>query len=511
MTPIPDEPPLADATPPGIVPGDAPPFEQGIAAAAEPPTPSVSIRVRVKASSSVDQDLEYRICVSNQSQAAAHHVTVRNPVPVNATFVRATPEPSVRTPEIVWRLGTLPAGQCRQIVLVVRPTGGDVSSCARVAFEHGQCVTTRIAGPAASTQPAPSAQPVLTVRKTTQQKQVALFDAVSFRIEVVNSGTVPVSEVVVTDVLPRDLRYDTATPVPAPTQEQRSLLTWNLGTLLPGEQKVIDYRALALQEGTFTNRAVVTAAGGLRQEATSSVTVGKAKLSLVLVGPEKNYANLPATYELTVSNPGNSPASNVAVSATLPAGLRFIAASDAGQLFEGEVRWMPGNLAPGGKKTFKLELGAAMAGEFIIKANAKGERDLTAQGEMKTVFQGVAGLTASLTDTDPLEVNQEAPYILIIRNTGTEAANDVRVIATVPMQMQTTDAQGPSKAERQGDKVTFEPIVIKPGEEKRYLIYVRALKAGDVRFHVEITAKELTAGPLLKEESTTIFQETPMP
>jgi len=110
-----------------------------------------------------------------------------------------------------------------------------------------------------------------------------------------------------------------------------------------------------------------------------------------------------------------------------------------------------------------------------------------------------------------IEVGQEAPYILTIRNTGTEAANDVKVTATVPAQLRATDAQGPSKSALQGEKVSFEPIVLKPGEEKRYLIYVKALKAGDVRFRVEITAKELTSGPLLKEESTTIFQETPSP
>jgi uncharacterized repeat protein (TIGR01451 family) len=505
ITPIPGEPPLADAHLPGTESVEGVPFEQGINPDVELPTPSVSIRVRVKAAASVDQDLEYTICVKNQSQAAAHHVTVRNPLPSNATFVRATPEPSARTPEVVWRLGTLQPGQCRQLTLWVRPSGGDVSSCARVAFEHGQCVTTRVGGPA------PPVQPGLTIRKTAQRNQVLLYDAVLFRIEVTNSGSAPLDDVVVTDVLPRELRYETATPAPATAPEQRSLLRWNLGTVPPGEKRVIDYRALALQEGIFSNRAVVTAAGGLRQEASSSITVGKEKLSLALVGPEKNYANLPANYELTVSNPGTTSVTNVAVAATLPPGIRFIAASDAGQFMEGEVRWRPGNLVPGGKKTFKLELGAAMAGEFVIKGTAKGERDLTAFAEMKTLFQGVAGLTASLTDTDPIEVGQEAPYILTIRNTGTEAVNDLKVTATVPAQMRATDAQGPSKAALQGDKVSFESIVLKPGEEKRYLIYVKALKVGDVRFRVEISAKELTAGPLLKEESTTIFQETPSP
>src|SRR5205085_594663 len=62
-----------------------------------------------------------------------------------ARFVRAVPEPSAREPELHWALGTLPPGVCREIVLVLAPTdANDVKNCARVQFEHGQCVTTRV-------------------------------------------------------------------------------------------------------------------------------------------------------------------------------------------------------------------------------------------------------------------------------------------------------------------------------------------------------------------------------
>jgi predicted DNA-binding antitoxin AbrB/MazE fold protein len=57
--------------------------------------------------------------------------------------------------------------------------------------------------------------------------------------------------------------------------------------------------------------------------------------------------------------------------------------------------------------------------------------------------------------------------------------------------------------------VEFKPLILKPGEEVRLVIHVNALKAGDVRLRVEIRAKELTAGPLIEEESTTIAEELP--
>src|SRR6266446_327028 len=58
-------------------------------AAEDPPTPAVAVRVRVPASSAAGKELEYHILVENISQAAAHHVMVRNPLPSNARFVRA--------------------------------------------------------------------------------------------------------------------------------------------------------------------------------------------------------------------------------------------------------------------------------------------------------------------------------------------------------------------------------------------------------------------------------------
>ena len=65
----------------------------------DPPTPVVKIRVRVPATALANEEIEYRIGVENTSSAAAaHHVSVHNPLPANARFVRAEPEPAAREP-----------------------------------------------------------------------------------------------------------------------------------------------------------------------------------------------------------------------------------------------------------------------------------------------------------------------------------------------------------------------------------------------------------------------------
>src|SRR5438067_2071317 len=124
---------LLAAMPPAVFETDLPsPFEgpvkpetlPGRGPVKNPPTPVVCIAVRVPAAGAPGEELEYRICVENPTFAPAHRVTVRNPLPEHAKFVRAKPEPTAREPELVWELGTLEACAKREILLVLSPTGG---------------------------------------------------------------------------------------------------------------------------------------------------------------------------------------------------------------------------------------------------------------------------------------------------------------------------------------------------------------------------------------------------
>ncbi len=101
----------------------------------DPPTPVVRIRVRVGACGKPSEPIEYQIRICNDSPAEAHHVVVKNKLPPNATFVSASPEPSVKEPELEWRLGTLKGGGIHDIILVLQPTNSeDVNNCTRIVF-----------------------------------------------------------------------------------------------------------------------------------------------------------------------------------------------------------------------------------------------------------------------------------------------------------------------------------------------------------------------------------------
>jgi uncharacterized repeat protein (TIGR01451 family) len=455
--------------------------------------PVIALRVRVPAAVEAGQELVYRLTVENRSRGAAHHVLVRNPVPANARFVRATPAPNVQEPELLWDLGTV--GPCcrREIVLVLAPTGpGEVRDCARVQFEHGECVVTRVGAPAPPPPPVPGG---LTLTKQ-GPAEALLYDALPYRLTVTNRGSAPATDIRLTDTLPDGLE---------PTAGQNPL-TWDLGTLGPGQQRVVEYQAAAKKAGRWTNRAVVTSATGGRQEATATVTVGAPRLELTKTGPARRYVNRPATYLLTVRNTGTRPATGVVLTDVLPRRTAFVSASDGGRRTDDQVEWDLGALPPGGRRTVQLVLRATAAGEVVNRAAVRADRTPKAEAEAATVFEAATGLTVDVEDQDdPVEVGAETKYLITVLNQGTAPATGVVVRATAPEQMEVRGAAGPAPHRQEGRRVTFGAITLQPHDEKVYEVRVKALRPGDVRFRVEVSADQLTTGPVRREESTTIY------
>lgn len=392
------EPPLA-GSPLQPRPGMTVPF--GTPYPVDPPVPVVAIRVRVAAQSAPKQEIEYRMSVHNTSSAPAHHVLVRNPLPANARFVRATPEPTRVDPEVQWQLGTLQPGACREITLVLLPTTDqDVRNCARVQFEHGQCVTTRIGGPAPSIPPSPP-------------------------------------------------------------------------------------------------------------------PLGAAKLTVTLTGPAQQYVNLPAKYQLTVRNEGTGPASSVVLSNVLPPHTKLVAASAGAQMHMQQVAWQLGTLEAGGTRIVQFVLRADTSGDLLNRAVVLWDRDQRAQTDLRTRFIGTSALHLDVRDTkDPIAVGEGTSYVITVDNQGSVPVTNVRVRVLVPAEMKLLRATGAAKPPdakdlppptKLGQELTFEVIKELPARQQaRFEVFVEGVRAGDVRFNVELTADQLKSGPVTQQESTTV-------
>jgi uncharacterized repeat protein (TIGR01451 family) len=501
--PVPGAPPYAPEPPlAGPPPGMAGPPGYGPPQATEPvdpPTPVVSIKVRVPAQVTPGQDLEYRILVENVSRAAAYHVQVRNPLPPNATYVKATPEPTKTDPEPQWYFKELAPGARQEIVLVLKPDGtGDVINAPRVRFEHGQSVTTRIS------------RPTLAIRKT-GPAQAVLYDQVNFRLEITNSGRARATDVVVTDTLPEGLEFFESKP---PTDGPNPLV-WKIDRLEAGETRRIDYSVTVKRAGRLTGKAAVESGGKLRQETTSTLFVGTPKLALTKTGPERRLVKRPVAYLLTVSNPGDLPANNVEISDEIPEGIDFLSASAGGRFVRrasrgsaalDQVRWSLGTLPAGASRTVQVVIRAAVPGEFVNVAAATADRGLTAKANVRTRFEEGTGLSAEIDKgADPVEVGREVSYQVRVLNPGKAPAQAVSLIVTAPEELRVSNARGPMGAEQNLQTVKFAALpALRPGAEAVYTVYAQALKPGAAKLRVEVTSAETGPSPLTWEETVTV-------
>jgi uncharacterized repeat protein (TIGR01451 family) len=378
----------------------------------DPPPPVVKIKVRVAACADPGQLIEYRICVENCSIAEAHHVVVKNAVPNNAKFVKADPEPAKQGPELQWNLGTIGGGAVREIILILQPTNKeDVKNCARVQFEHGQCVVTRLAARLPGERP-----PII--------------------------STVPDA------VRPEDL------PV----------------------------------------------------------------LDLVVRGPKEQRVNMPAKYEITLTNKGKTKAMNTQVGVRVPNQLKVLKASEPGVAVENVIVWNLGHVEPAASKLLEMTLRATDKGEFCFRVTARADLSVEKEVEFCTKFTGASAMAVEMVGRNGVVfVGDKTSYPITIFSQGSEPLTNIDVRALIPNALKLERANAAFdelEQVKEGKWIKFKNLPkIEGGAQARYEIFVEALKAGVTTFQIQVRADQLDPkiGPVTEQEITNIVDDRDKP
>jgi uncharacterized repeat protein (TIGR01451 family) len=343
----------------------------------DPPPPVVKIKVRVPAGADPGRTIEYRICVENCSTSEAHHVVVKNALPVNAKFIKADPEPSKQGPELQWNLGTIGGGGVREIILFLQPTNKeDIKNCARVQFEHGQCVVTRQAllpgdrPPIISTvpdTPRPEDLPVLDLEVTGPKERPTNLDAKYF-IVVTNKGKTKATNLQVSARLPNALKFKKAS---APGVAAENVVAWNLGHLDAGARRVLDVTLQATEKGEHRVRVTAEADLGLKKEVDfSTLFSGVSALSVEMIDSvDPVFLGEKTGYPVVIRNQGSEPVANVRVKAFISDAFRLEKTSP--ELLEKREpikggEWIEFKALP------RIDIGAQVKYEVFVEASKGG-------------------------------------------------------------------------------------------------------------------------------------------
>ena len=450
--------------------------------------PKIAISKTAPAKALVGEKFSYSITVSNPSKVTAKNVSLTDILPGGITYVSSTPRANVRGSNLSWSLGSLAGGARKSVKVEVQATRtGKFINPARVIA----------AGDLAARATAETivAQANLTLTKQSPG-EVLICDPIEYVLVVENTGDAAATNVKLTDKLPAGLTY----------KDKYSTITSNIGTLAPGQSKRVRYTVKATKTGIFTNKANVSADGGLTAEAFSRTEVKQPVLVVTKMGPARRYIGRTIAYEITVANRGDGVAKNAIVTDVIPAGTTFAMARNGVVLSGGKVTWRLGDILPNGSKQVTLELTATRSGTVrnVTKVIA---HCVEASGEAVTVVTGIPAILLECVDTDdPIEVGATETYIITVTNQGTADSTNVVITCTLPPEQQFLSAQSPAGHIVDGQVVTFKPVVaLAPKKVATYRLHVKGIRPGDVRFRVALKSDQMVT-PSEETESTNIYE-----
>jgi len=432
------------------------------------------------------KEFSYDIKVTNRGTNRLADVGIMEHLPDGFRVVGTEPRAvSVAEGVATWALGTLGAGESK----VIKVTGmvekpGTRRHCAVATYREPACVDIA------------AIQPALKLVKTAPATAL-LCDPIPCKVVVSNVGTGTAREVRVQEELPPDMK----------TADGRSSVVMDAGDLEEGQSRSFEFQLKAARTGEFTNTAVAMSAGGLRAEAAAKTMVRRPSLALVKSGPKLRYVGTSIAYELTVTNSGDWVAKDTVVEDSVPENTSFVSATAGGQMRRGKVIWNVGDLEPGASRAMSVNLKAEKIGTAAQRATANAHCAAAAVASAETTIRGIPAILLEVIDVeDPIAVGSTETYVIKVTNQGTAAGTNIGISCTLEEEMEYVSGTGPTEATARQNVITFRPLPsLGSKEEASWRVTARALKAGDVRFHVTMTSDQLER-PVSETEATRLYE-----
>lgn len=451
----------------------------------------------------LDKPMVYSVKVTNRGNATADQLVVEDHIPKGCKLIGTRPQAVMVGTKLIWRLGKLPAGESTSILVKVIPISeGEIGSVATVSF---------VTEVAARTEIRTAQKSLLTLIVDTPAK-ASSGETVVLKFRVTNNSQQDALNVRLQDIIPAGLEHETGPD-----------LTYDVGTIEAGQTFAADLELKAVKSGTFTNRATITADGGLKSEASSVIEIaGAAGLSLKSIPGKQVLVGQKAVHSVSVANAsGTASTAGVIVTSRLPAEVQFVSASNSGRYDAAShaVQWQLPSVAAGADLTLQTSLLARTFGTHTTLTQLSGPGQPASKVESEISVRGIAALSINL-DNVPATVlaNDEFTVDATILNRGTGPDSNVQLSLILPEGFEFVTARGPVRLQQQPITLTAagqKPIVASApipeiGEKASvdFQITLRARKAGRPKIRMEVTSSQL-GGPVATEAAIVVIDDAP--
>lgn len=410
------------------------------------------------------------------------NVVVTDLIPEGATFVSSEPPGEQQGNRLRWNLGEMDKGTSATIRVTLRADKeGTLASCAIISADPRTCGQIFVG------------RPLLALQKTGPETAI-LGSTITYLVTVSNKGTMVAKNVVIVDDIPDGMI--------SVNDQQR--ITVDIGDLAPNESKTISGAVKTLKKGKFCNVAKVTSANAGEARAEACTTILQPGLKIAKEGMKEQFLTRNATYNIVVSNTGDTALTGVTVTDPAPAGTTITAAGPSAQATAQQAVWNLGTLQPGEEKTLTLSLTSVVPGNHCNVATVTTTEGLTETAQACTEWRGVGALLLeTLDDPDPIQVGETTTYTVRITNQGTADDTNIKVVVEFSPEIDPVSATNGGVVS--GKTVTFpafDRLASKQAFE--YKIVGKGAKVGDARTKVTRTSDGIPA-PTTAEESTRVY------
>ena len=257
------------------------------------------------------------VCVKNPGTAITYENCVTVNLPAGITTARGESQ-------VVFNAGTLKPGESKSFNLrdLRASAGGDFALTATATNSRGL-----LAGSVAVVK---VRQPILAVTKGATAK-VFLDKKILYEITVTNVGDTVAKDVVLCDAFDADsanVRLGDFNPRATVARNGKNM-TWNIGSMQPGESRVFQYNVTATEVGVVRNTATVVAYCAEPRMAVAHTPVEGLPGLNTCVTSDNDPASLGevVTYTIETKNQGRVPNTNLVYEVILDEGMEFVDAT----------------------------------------------------------------------------------------------------------------------------------------------------------------------------------------
>jgi uncharacterized repeat protein (TIGR01451 family) len=303
-------------------------------------------------------------------------------------------------------------------------------------------------------------------------REVRLKQPFDYSISLTNLTDVTLTNVVVTEELPKDFELIGTSPS---VQKETGRLVWAIDSFRPKATVQLTVSGMGTSTDNLENNTTVTYA----VQVSANVKIVQPKLELIMKAPSEILLCDQISLEYVVTNTGTGSAQNVRIVHTLPAGLQTIDNKS-------EIVYEMGTLMAGQSQQFSTQLRAVRTGIYVNKAVVSSASGLMAESSSTVITVRQPRLTIVTTGPTRQYLGRPLDYEITVTNRGDGTAKNLVIENAVPAGVTAIEAS--TGANLTGTKLVWQMDSLESNASTRVRLSYVPTKGGTITNTASVTA-----------------------